>query len=330
MIDANTTFDEILAIPQFAPFQNFLLSNCRIPDMELSLKTMQEMCYDWVADSIAYGLNRVIALVDGGEKVDYDFYSDAEMEASPEKKGTKLFYMPAKRGAPFVIVCPGGGYGAVCTLKEGFTTGARLNELGCNVFVLSYRVQPFDGETHPGIMPKPLDDMAAAFRFVATHAEKFGVTTEHYAVAGFSSGGHLAAEWGTDNCGAVSYGLPKPEAVFLGYPASDTTLYGIIGGKNMLLIGMLGENYTEEAVNRYNVNANISDTYPMTYIWHCKDDNIIPIETSYRMVKELERHGIPYRFKEVEHGGHGFGLGEFSEARGWLEEAVEFWKNSCR
>jgi len=330
MIDSNTTFDEILKTPRFAPFQDFLLSNCRIPDLGLSLKAMQEVCYDWVADSIAYGLNRVIALLDSGEKVAYDFYTDAEMEACPEKKGTKLFFMPAKRGAPFVMVCPGGGYGAVCTLKEGFTTGARLNELGYNVFVLSYRVQPLDGKSRLGILPKPLDDMASAFRFIAAHAGEFGVCMERYAVAGFSSGGHLAAEWGTENCGAVSYGLPKPEAIFLGYPASDTTLYGSINGKNLLLIGMLGENYTEEEINRYNVNANITDTYPTVYIWHCKDDNIISIETSYKMVRELEKHGIPHRFKEVEHGGHGFGLGEFSEAKGWLEEAVELWKNSRR
>lgn len=30
--------------------------------------------------------------------------------------------------------------------------------------------------------------------------------------------------------------------------------------------------------------------------------------------------------KEVQHGGHGFGLGEYSEARGWLDDAIKLWE----
>ncbi len=165
-----------------------------------------------------------------------------------------------------------------------------------------------------GIMPKPLDDMAAAMRFINKNADKFGVSLDKYAVAGFSSGGHLAGEWGTKNVGAVSYGITPPKAIFLGYPASDTTEYRSLNGQNFLLANMLGKDYSKDDVAKYNVNAQIYADYPATYLWHCKDDNIIPIATSYKMVKELKRHNITYRFREVQHGGHGFGLGEYSEA----------------
>lgn len=222
--------------------------------------------------------------------------------------------MPGRIGAPFVVVCPGGGYGAVCSLKEGFTTAARLNELGYNAFVLSYRVRAMGTGDGSGIMPKPLDDMAAAMRFINKNADKFGVSLDKYAVAGFSSGGHLAGEWGTKNVCAVSYGITPPKAIFLGYPASDTTEYRSLNGQNFLLANMLGKDYSKDDVAKYNVNAQIDADYPATYLWHCKDDNIIPIATSYKMVKELKRHNITYRFREVQHSGHGFGLGEYSEA----------------
>lgn len=270
--------------------------------------------YDWVAESIAYGLSRLFSLIDSGVKVDFDFYTDEEKAADPEKAGTKLFYIPGRIGAPFVVVCPGGGYGAVCSLKEGFTTAARLNELGYDAFVLSYRVRAMGTGDGSGIMPKPLDDMAAAMRFINKNADKFGVSLDKYAVAGFSSGGHLAGEWGTKNVGAVSYGITPPKAIFLGYPASDTTEYRSLNGQNFLLANMLGKDYSKDDVAKYNVNAQIDADYPATYLWHCKDDNIIPIATSYKMVKELKRHNITYRFREVQHGGHGFGLGEYSEA----------------
>lgn len=327
-ITADTTFAQLLDMPQVADCKEFLLSNCYVPDMNMSLKQMQEQFDDWVAESIATGLSSFFSLMEQGVKTAHDFYSEQERAAEPDKQGTKLFYMPGKKGWPFVVVCPGGGYGAVCTLKEGFTTAARLNKLGYNAFILSYRVRKMGEGDGSGIMPKPLDDMAAAIRFIADNAEKFGVSMDNYAVAGFSSGGHLAGAWGTDNVGAASYGLPKPKAVFLGYPASDTTEYRAFNGRNFLLEGMLGKDYAPEDVVKYNVNANITESYPTTYVWHCKDDKVISIRTSYNMVEQLQRHQRPYIFKEVETGGHGFGLGEYSEADGWLEEAVELWKKN--
>lgn len=327
-ITTDITFNELLNKPEVTGFRNFLLSNCDIPNMDWSLKAMQEEFYDWVADSIAHGLSRLFTLIEDGVKVDYDFYTAEEKRLSPDREGTKLFFFPGKKGMPFVMICPGGGYTAVCTLKEGFTTAARLNELGYNAFILSYRVKAAEDKDHSGITPKALDDMAAAMRFIECHADLFGVSLNQYAVSGFSSGGHLAGEWATKNVGARSYGIAAPTAVFLGYPASDTTEYHLLNGRNPLLERMVGSQYTEADVEKYNVNAHIDENYPVTYLWHCKDDDIIPIQTSYNMMEELKKHKIPFVFKEVEHGGHGFGLGEYGEANGWLEEAIELWERT--
>ena len=333
-VTTELTFNEMLKLPAFAGAEEFLLSNCFIPDMDITLAEMEVQQYDWVAESIAGGLNRMIELSEAGVPILQDIYTAEEKAEDPEKAGTKLFYMPGKKGMPFVVICPGGGYGAVCTLKEGFPVGKRLNELGYNVFVLSYRVRkmqrPQPGQAMPkkeALLPRPMEDLARTIRLIRARAEEFGVDPDTYAVAGFSSGGHLAGVWGTAHLGAPSYDLPLPKAIFLGYPASDTTCYKDFGmgklGRNPLLEGMIGSDYTEEDVVNYNVNRWITPDYPATYVWHCADDPIISVETSRIMDRELTKAGVPHVYREAAKGGHGFGMGEKNEEiNGWVDEAA--------
>lgn len=341
-VTTDLTFNEMLKLPAFAGAEEFLLSNCYIPDMDISLAEMEKQQYDWVAESIAGGLNRMIELSEAGVPILQDIYTSEEKAADPEKAGTKLFYMPGKKGMPFVVVCPGGGYGAVCTLKEGFPVGKRLNELGYTVFVLSYRVRkmqrPVPGAEAPkreALLPKPMEDLATTLRMIRAKADEFGVDPENYAVAGFSSGGHLAGSWGTQHLGAPAYGLPLPKAIFLGYPASDTTCYKDFGmgkfGRNPLLTGMIGSDYTEDDVVKYNVNHWITPDYPATYVWHCADDPIISVETSRIMDRELTKAGVLHVYREAEKGGHGFGMGEKNaEINGWVDEAALLFEESLK
>lgn len=61
--------------------------------------------------------------------------------------------------------------------------------------------------------PAPQEDVAAILSFVFSHAEKWQVDTENYAVCGFSAGGHVAGCWGAAKLGYEKYGLPKPAAL---------------------------------------------------------------------------------------------------------------------
>ena len=63
------------------------------------------------------------------------------------------------------------GNTCVCSLVESFPTAARFNELGYNVFVITYRVLQQE------LMPMPLDDLAAAIHFIQNNAEQFGLST---------------------------------------------------------------------------------------------------------------------------------------------------------
>ncbi|MDE5909004.1 MAG: alpha/beta hydrolase [Lachnospiraceae bacterium] len=317
-INVQMTMEEILCLPQITAFGELIFDQTDKEGHYMTLKELQKRNDGFEAESVAYGLQRVIDLVEAGISVEHSFWNHEEIEITPDKKKTRLFFMPGKAGMPFVLICPGGAYQCVCTLKEGFPTGARLNELGYNAFILHYRVKEI------GLMPHPLEDVAAALKYIFAKADEFQINSGKYAVAGFSSGGHLAAEWGTDNCGALNYGISKPEIVILGYPASDLTVFGT--HEKMMLTTMLGKKYEKADIKKYNVNENISTDYPATYIFHCQDDPVIPVITSYRMKEKMENFNCPCVFREVPGGGHGFGLGEHTDAKGWPEEAIAFWE----
>lgn len=318
-LTSKLTFEQIFSMTEFADIVDVLISNCYIPDLGISLEQMEAENPDWNAESIVYGLKRLAQLRENGKNVIWDFWTEEEKEKSPDKRDAKLLFMQGEPGMPFVVICPGGGYNAVCVMKEGLPIGARLNELGYHAFILNYRVRQL------GVAPKAMEDLRKAICFILNNAEQFEINTENYAMMGFSSGGHLAGEWGTDNYGAASQGMKMPAAVILGYPASDVK---VLEGNEMgtfLIQAMVGENITEDKKKEYNVNAHIGENYPPTYLWHCKDDPIIPYQTAVIMKERMEEMRQPCMLRLVEHGGHGCGLGIHTEAEGWFEEAVGFW-----
>ncbi len=329
-ITVETTFREILDNPIFQPFHPFLLSNCGIPDKNWSLKEMNDYFYDWEAEPIAMGLNRLQEVACSAEKAAFDIYTEKEKAEDPERNKTKLFFFPGEKEKPCMIICPGGGYGAVCSLKEGFPLAKRLNDLGYNAFVLSYRVRSFKEKSFSGILPGPIEDLAAAVRFIQKNETMLGVSLDRYAIAGFSSGGHLSGEWATENVGSVRYGLPRPSFLVLGYAASDPSLIGTFRGMDLLRESMFGKNYAPETIHWYNVNEHIDAAYPPTYLYHCVDDEIISVETSRRMDDELTKMKVPHQYHEFEKGGHGFGLGEQELNASWFDEMIAFGKKTMR
>ena len=79
---------------------------------------------------------------------------------------------------------------------EAFPVAARLSEMGMPVFCLNYRVAGKEP-----LFPKPMEDLSAAYRFLKDHEDQFDIDARHYAVGGFSAGGHLAACWGLKGTG---------------------------------------------------------------------------------------------------------------------------------
>src|SRR6202049_3417362 len=99
-------------------------------------------------------------------------------------KPTLTIYVPREPSGTAVIVCPGGGYGALADNHEGRQVANWLNAMGIAAFVLKYRLGP---RYHH---PVELGDAQRAIRTVRSKAKEFGVLPDKIGVMGFSAGGH--------------------------------------------------------------------------------------------------------------------------------------------
>ncbi len=107
-------------------------------------------------------------------------------------KPTLTIYLPPKEKAngAAVVICPGGGYGALATDHEGLQIGQWLNSFGVAGFMLKYRHHNSGaGYGHPA----PLQDAQRAVRIVRSRAAEWGVDPSRIGILGFSAGGHLAS-----------------------------------------------------------------------------------------------------------------------------------------
>ncbi|MHA9737927.1 serine hydrolase [Robinsoniella peoriensis] len=292
---------------------------------QMTLSQLQQKNPTWNCGDMIYGLERLQQVAWGHNQYLYPVYPEEAVQQNPELGQVCLFYLPSpkKKPAPYVILLAGGAYGAVCTMVETLPVAAKLNELGINCFCLNYRTVKQE-IFQQGLMPKPLDDLAAAWQFIKKHQVEFGVEPEDYIVGGFSAGGHTAAMWGTGHLGYRKYDIPSPRLLMLVYPliTMDCIENGLT--KDFMLTGMLGADRISETEHDYEVDRHIDASYPIVYLVQSMDDDTVPPESAERMEAALDRAGIVCQIEWLESGGHGFGLGSETSGKGWVERAVEF------
>lgn len=311
-------------IEALKPYRKYLCYQAGFekPVTEYTLEELQAMIPSWSAKGQASGLQRVTELAEKQEIL-FDVYAEAECVDDPQKRDVKIWYLPAQGEAkkPFIILNAGGAYQSVCTMVEAFPTAVHFNRMGYHVFCLNYRV---GGN---GVVPKPLDDLAAAYRYIISQKEQFGLQSEDYAVGGFSAGGNLTCMWGTEKRCYKRYGLPKPLAMFPIYPVvARERLYNF--GVDMFLSTMFGE-YAESAkyMDSYDAGKLVTEGYPPCYIVHCADDSTVPVGNSTLLKTLLDEQKIPAKLEIGLVGEHGFGDGTGTDVEGWPERAIEFLEN---
>lgn len=157
-----------------------------------------------VPQVVLQAINRMITDSMAGKDIFYSFYQE-----QTKKDLTGLFYFRGKAGAPFALICPGGGFVYVGSLHEGFPLAEIIRQKGYNAFVLQYRT---------GDEMSACEDMAAALSWIFENAERLGVSSEGYSVWGGSAGARMAANLGS--FGAAVFGgedVPRPSAVIMAY-----------------------------------------------------------------------------------------------------------------
>ncbi len=316
-----TTQSKAGEIEALKPYRKYLCyqGGFEKPVIEYTLEELQKFIPAWSAAAEASALQRVAELAEKQEVL-FDVYLEEEWADDPQKKDVKIWYLPAQGEAkkPFIILNAGGAYQSVCTMVEAFPTAVHFNRMGYHVFCLNYRV---GGK---GVIPKPLDDLAAAYRYIIAHKEQFLLQSEDYAVGGFSAGGNLTCMWGTESRGYKSYGLPKPVAMFPVYPVvARERMYNF--EVEMFLTTMFGENaQSAEYMDSYDVGKLVTKGYPPCYIVHCADDSTVPSGNSTLLKTLLDQQKIPAKLEIGVVGEHGFGDGTGTDVEGWPERAIAF------
>ena len=220
---------------------------------------------------------------------------------------TLTVYLPGRDAVPTaVIVCPGGGYGALADNHEGRQVANWLNSMGIAAFVLKYRLGP---RYHH---PVELGDAQRAIRMVRSRAHELGIAVDRVGIMGFSAGGHLASsaathfDAGVDNAAdPIDRQSSRPDFTILGYPViSFTTPYAHAGSRKNLL----GESPDPKLVESMSSELQVTPQTPPTFLFHTDGDTGVPSENSVLYYLALRKNKVPAEMHIFEKGPHGVGL----------------------
>ncbi|MDR2451154.1 MAG: alpha/beta hydrolase [Candidatus Accumulibacter sp.] len=181
-------------------------------------------------DEVVAALNFMIDEANSGRKIFYEFYATARKQGDRAKENTGLFFFRGTPGAPFAIVCPGGGFSYVGSLHEGFPLALEISKRGYNAFVIRYRT---GGER------RACEDLAAAIGYIFTNAETLHVGVKDYSLWGASAGARMVARLASRGTGA--YGerdFPRPGMAMMAYTGhpdwtqNDPPTFAIVGERD--------------------------------------------------------------------------------------------------
>ena len=166
----DNTIGDMVNHPVLATFGRHLLPGTREP-MDLPLRHVGRLMpwHSHVQPRVVLdAVNCIIADEASGKRVFFPFHTDPAKRAA-----TGLFFFRGREGAPFALICPGGGFAYVGSLHEGFPLAQDLSRRGYNALVLQYRT---GGEA------RACEDMVAALAWIFAHAKELGVDTKGYSV----------------------------------------------------------------------------------------------------------------------------------------------------
>jgi len=224
---------------------------------------------------------------------------------------TITVYLPPKEKAngAAIIICPGGGYGALAIEKEGDCVARWLNEIGVAGIVLKYRLNQYP-------QPAALMDAQQAIRIVRERATEWNIDSKKVGILGFSAGGHLAAY--VSNSDVVPVAGPQ----YGKWKAIDSK-----PNFSVIVYGVLPFDASDKNASAMYVPIALSAKTPPAFLVHAKDDKF-PAEAAKIYAAKLKELGIPSAVRVFDKGGHGFGMGVSggavatwpAECEEWLRE----------
>jgi len=211
-----------------------------------------------------------------------------------------------ERKRPLVIICPGGGY-EYHSPREGEAIAIKMNSFGFNACILKYSLFPNE-------FPCALFEAAYTIAYARAHAKEWCIDPNKIIIAGFSSGGHVAASIGTmwnneilkDFVNNILKLTPKdirPEGILLGYPVITSGEYA----HKPSFIRILGKNY-DENLELVSLENRVDKDTPITFLWHTVEDATVLIENSFLFATALRKSNVPFELHVFPNGNHGLSL----------------------
>ena len=236
-----------------------------------------------------------------------------------------------------MLIIPGGGYGNICSDREGEPIALAYLEKGFNSFVLHYRV----GESYD-IYPCQLVDAARAVLNIKSNAEKYNINPQRVFTVGFSAGGHLAGSLGlmSHDEELLSILGVKPEEIsirgmVLAYPVV-TALTDTHKRSFERLLGVPFEEIPLEVKKKLSLEELVDENSPPAFIWHTATDAEVPAVGSLMLCNKYIEKKVPVSLRIYPYGPHGIALADkftnYSEsgvqiqslAQSWLSDSVDF------
>lgn len=213
----------------------------------------------------------------------------------------------AKATGVAVLICPGGGYGALAFNHEGNDIAKWLNENGIAGIILKYRL-PSDLIMKDKSIG-PLQDAQEAMRTIRRNAKAWNIDPSKIGVIGFSAGGHLASTLSThfdEKVYEVKDDISaRPDFSILMYPVITMDApFTHMGSRRNLI----GENPAEEAIWHFSNELQINEKTPPAFLVHSADDKVVPVKNSMAYYEGLVKYNIPSELHIFQKGGHGYGL----------------------
>jgi acetyl esterase/lipase len=207
-----------------------------------------------------------------------------------------------------VVICPGGGYGALAMDHEGAQVARWFNSHGISAFILRYRLG-IKGYHYP----TQLIDVQRAIRWVRHHAKDHQIDPQRIGIMGFSAGGHLTSmaatmfdvkpEGMTND--EIDQHSARPDFAILAYPViSLIDSFAHKGSRKYLL----GPNDAEEQAKALSTQHRVTEKTPPVFLFHTNDDLGVPAENSIAFYLAARQHRVPAEIHIYEPGRHGLGL----------------------
>lgn len=201
-----------------------------------------------------------------------------------------------------ILVIPGGGYGVVCSDREGEPIAHAFMPYGYNAFVLHYTV----GRKKP--FPQQLIEATLAIKHIKDNAEAYGIDPEQLFVVGFSAGGHLTASTGVlwkneEILKAVPMpdGYNKPRGVMPIYPV----ICDHIGSfRNLWCTDMP----TKEQIDMVAIDQPVDADSAPAFIMHTANDQIVDVRNSLTLATAYSLAGVPFELHIYPDAPHGSAL----------------------